>query len=147
MSPRHIVPTIAILAAVGLGGLFIAGSFVRLYFNRPPYLILLEPHGDSTLVQFIQPIGLDEKMEVSPKFKISLPTAEPFQAALTSSTVTVPDAHIEHGDITILPGAFHIRFGENLFKVLPARIIVDGQDYDWSARPVQAESVVDLGAD
>jgi hypothetical protein len=124
--------------------LLVTAIFVRLYFNRPPYLLMLEPHGEGTLVQFIQPIGLDEKMEVSPKFKIDVPSTEPFQAVLTNSSVAVPGATIEHGDTTILPGAFHIRFGDSLFQLLPPRIIVNGQDYDWSKKPIQFDAVIPI---
>ena len=48
----------------------------------------------------------------------------------------------EHGDTTILPGAFNLRFGDTLFQVHSTRIVVNGRDYDWLVRPVDPGTAI-----
>jgi hypothetical protein len=123
-------------------GMVILAVVGRSLFSRPPFLIILQPAGTNTTVQFIQPVGFDGKMSVSPRFAADVSISEGFQAALTSDSVSIPGAKIEHGDVTMLPGAFHIRFGGTLFQVMSHRVVVNGQDYDWLEQPVDDGSTI-----
>ncbi len=141
-SPRLIhVLTIAVLILLGFIGLSIV---VRQFVIRPPFLIVLEPTAGTTVVQFIQPMGFDGRMSVSPMFKINKTISQPFQAALSSRHVTIPSAVIEHGDTTILPGDFRIRFGNDVFVVMSHRIVANGQDYNWLEQPATSEETIDV---
>ncbi len=118
------------IAAAGISGLRNL-VLLRYYVNRPPFLLIITPADNHSIVQFIQPIGLDDKTVVSPKFLVDVEIDEPFQLALTSNKCAIPKAAIEHGDVTLLPGAFRIRFGDTTINVMPSRIIVDGKNYEW----------------
>jgi hypothetical protein len=122
------------IAAAGFSGL---GNLVllRYYVNRPPFLLIITPSDHGSIVQFIQPLGFDEKTVVSPKFPVGVEMDEPFIIALISPDCTIPNAAIEFADTTLLPGHFRIRFGDSTIDVMPARIIVDGKNYEWLERP------------
>jgi hypothetical protein len=43
----------------------------------------------------------------------------------------IPGGRIEFADTTLMPGRFTIRLGQTVFDVMPSRINVDGQDFEW----------------
>jgi hypothetical protein len=122
---------IAVAGISGLGNLVL----LRYYVNRPPFVLIISPSDSGSIVQIIQPIGLDEKTVVSPKFPVRVDMDEPLQMALISPDCTIPNAVIEHADTTLLPGRFRIRFGNTTIDVMSARINVDGKNYEWLKRP------------
>jgi hypothetical protein len=103
----------------------------RHYVNKPPFVLMMRPAADGgATVQFIQPQNRGHTT-ASPEFHVDVELQAPFIASLNSSNVTIPGAVVELGDVTILPGAFHLRFGDDVFYVMSSRVHLKGVDYEW----------------
>jgi len=102
----------------------------RHYVNGPPFVMIMRPaaNGGAT-VQFIQPQNRG-RTTASPEFHVDVDLQAPFITSLNSSNVTIPGAVVELGDTTILPGAFHLRFGDDVFYVMSSRVNWKGMDYE-----------------
>ena len=106
----------------------------RHYVNGPPFVVIMRPAADGgATVQFIQPRDLDERTSVSPEFHVDVKLDRPFVESLDSRRVMIPGAIVELGDTTILPGAFHLRFGKEVMYVMSSRVNWKGIDYKWEA--------------
>lgn len=120
---------VAVIAAAG------GSAVLWKWVNRSPFILIIEPKGGGGVVQFIQPESSSGGELRSPRFEIAGPVSKALRIVLTSRKVEVPGAVVEHGDTTITPGAFRLRFGDRVFEVMEARIIVDSISHDWIPAP------------
>ena len=122
------------LAIVAAASLLANLVLLRHYINKPPFVLIMKPavEGGAT-VQFIQPQNRDDRTSASPEFHVDVELQAPFIASLDSPNVTIPGAVVEHGDVTLMPGAFVLRFGDDVFQVMSSRVHLKGVDHDWEA--------------
>lgn len=120
------------LAIVAAASLLAHLVLLRHYVNGPPFVMIMRPaaNGGAT-VQFIQPQNRS-RTTASPEFHIDVDLQAPFITSLNSSNVTIPGAVVEFSDTTILPGAFHLRFGKEVMHVMSSRVHWKGMDYYWA---------------
>lgn len=131
---------VAILFAASLvANLFLFAKSIRL---QPPFVMMMTPApaGGAT-VQFIQPLDWNGKSAASPEFHVDVELAKPFVASLTSGNVEIPGAAVELGDVTLFPGAFHLRFGDDAMQVMSSRVHWRGKDYAWEEERPRAGGV------
>lgn len=83
-------------------------------------------------MQFIQPQKRGDRTLASPDFRVNADLQSPFIASLDSTNVTIPGAVVELGDVTVMPGVFHLRFGEDVIRVMESRIHLNGRDFEWT---------------
>jgi hypothetical protein len=120
------------LAIVAAASVLANLALLRHYINEPPFVLIMKPAAEGgATVQFIQPHDLEDRTSVSPEFHVDVQLEEPFIESLDSANVTIPGAVVELGDVTILPGAFHLRFGDDVFYVMSSRVHLKGVDYEW----------------
>jgi hypothetical protein len=121
-----------VLAIIAAGSLFANLVLFWHYINEPPFVLIMKPAADGgTTVQIIQPHDRDGRTSASPEFHVAVDIEKPFVRALTSRHVVVPGGVIEHGDTTLMPGAFTIRFGDDVIQVMESRVHLKGMDYEW----------------
>jgi hypothetical protein len=126
---RALITTMFILLIlVILQGAWISWQSV----NRPPFVLVMTPADNGAMLQFVQPRGRDGYAEVSPLFFVEVELDMPIVRVLDSHHVDIPNGQVELGDVTVTPGAFHIRFGEDVYRVLDSDIELRGISYDWS---------------
>jgi len=100
--------------------------------SRPHFLMSVIAHRNSTMVQFVQPLGFNNQRMVSPMFTVSAAVEHPAEFELKIAPTKLKDAVIDFSDLTIPPGRIRIRFGGRTFDVMSACIIVDGKDEVWT---------------
>lgn len=118
--------TCALLGLVAIVALTLAASYLFPLNLGPPFLLIVEKNDDGATVQFVK-----DDVVKSEKFPISIPISHPYNMRLTRQTAEVPNGTIEFSDTTVLPGQFRIRFGDDTFDVMWARIIVNDKNYFW----------------
>lgn len=126
---RALVATIFILLAmVILLGACLGWQSV----NRPPFVLLMTPADSGAMLQFLKPRGRHGYPEISPLFLVDVNLDAPIVHVLDSHHVDIPNGQVELGDVTVTPGAFHIRFGDDVYRVLDSDVELRGKSYDWS---------------
>lgn len=126
---RSIFVGLAIVAACSL-----LANLVLLWqcVHKPPFVMIMRPAADGgATVQFVQPQN-HGRTTASPEFHVDVELQSPFITSLNSSNVAIPGAVVELGDVTILPGAFHLRFGKEVMYVMSSRVNWKGMDYYWA---------------
>jgi hypothetical protein len=123
-----------VLAIIAAASLFANLVLFWHYVNEPPFVLIMKPATDGgATVQFIQPHDHDGRTSASPEFHVDVELKGPFVESLDSANVAIPGAVVELGDVTLLPGAFHIKFGDDVFYVMSSRVHLKGVDYAWAA--------------
>ena len=113
-----------------LANLFLFVHYIR--FHRPPFAMMMTPAADGgATVQFVQPFDWDGRRAASPEFHVDVELAGPFLESLNSASVKIPGVVVELGDVTLFPGAFHLRFGDEVMQIMESRVHWRGKDYDW----------------
>jgi hypothetical protein len=135
---RALIVTVALLLV-----LTVALSFDSVWqrVNGPPYVLVMTPAENGALLQFVQPEGASGDAEVSPLFHVDVELDAPAVRVLNSGSVEVPGGKIEFRDMTITPGAFHIRFGDDLYRVMEASVNVRGMIYGWARQGADVDIV------
>jgi hypothetical protein len=117
--------------AGGVVGVAMLAMMVFPMFGNSPFVMHVTPDGTRSLVEFRYP---DEGL-VSPRFEIATTIPQGYTLELASDDLQVPNGSIQFADVTVFPGQFKIRLGGSHFDVMPARIFVDGSEYDWLPAP------------
>lgn len=138
---RALVVTVALLLALAVA-LYFYSVWLRL--NGPPFVVVMTPSESGALLQFVLPEGSGRDAEVSPLFHVDVELDSPIVRVLNSGSVEVPGGDIEFYDMTITPGAFHIRFGDDLYRVMEASVNVGGVSYGWVRQGGEVEIVGDV---
>lgn len=141
-APRFRFGTLAIVATASLSANL---ALLWHYINRPPFVMVMRPAADGgATLQFIQPHDLDDRTSTSPEFHVDAKLEGQVVVSLDSPHVAVPGAVVELGDVTLLPGAFQLRFGDDVMNVMSSGVHWKGRGYQWKAA---RGDVVDDGAE
>jgi hypothetical protein len=125
---RALVLTVAFLLVFAVA-LYFYSVWQRL--NGPPYVLAMSPAENGAMLQFVQPEGYSGGAEVSPLFLVNVELNAPAVRVLDSKSVEIPGGEIEFHDITLTPGAFHVRVGDELFRVMESRVEAGSVSYPW----------------
>ncbi|BBO35372.1 hypothetical protein PLANPX_4984 [Lacipirellula parvula] len=104
-------------------------------------MLVMTPANHGAMLQFVQPEGSGGDAEVSPLFLVDVELDAPAVRVLNSGSVEVPGGEVEFHDMTITPGAFHLRFGDDLYRVMESRVEVGGVSYEWARQGTDVDIV------
>ena len=99
--------------------------------NREPYRMVIEPSDGMATVWFEQPTA----RLISPRFQVGVSVDRQYAISLDNGNVKLPVGTIQEYDVTIHPGYFSIQIADQQFKVMEARVEVNGKEFAWQDRP------------